>query len=478
MTPFEDFLFFDSLRTESPADALTILHFSGRLDLPRFKNAIREAAKRSRFAERTANLEKNSALNWSEKELPIQIHHFSGTPVPENLPNSFISILEEPGVRFWIYERPQEEKTQIWFQFHHLTTDALGSFLFLDKIFEIYAGRSNAYPEIPDETEFQAACQPKIDAELKKNAIRHVFLYLLGLLNIFQKRPLEFYQKSALNCRETKIQSLISPKEKKINKAFSASMPVIFQTFNREETQTFRTIAHHEKVSLNDLLLAAVFQAYAKVWKKLSGTTLKNPILAAIPINLRKEKFQKIPLRNLVSVLFLTERLPETPDRKMFLQRIHQKMRKNLLKRNAELLLLELKWLCALRLHGDHRWGMKWFCRKEMFRASFVFSNLGVLFQFSELPQTEDGKLKVGNMILEKVEQASPRTTNAALTIAVGTYAGQLHFGVNHDPKRIADDSARLFLRLLIDELRNYGESFLRKEEHEKVSAFGRTQKA
>lgn len=456
MTPFEDLLFFDSLRAESPADALTILHFSGSLDLPRLKSAIQEAAIRSRFAGRTAKLENNGVLNWSEKELPIQIRHFFGAPTSENLPDSFISIQEEPGIRFWIYEDPEELKAQIWFQFHHLTTDALGSFLFLNQIFEIYAGQKNAYPEIPDESEFQAACRPQMDAELKKNAVRQVFRYLIGILNIFQKRPLEFAPSYALSRWETQIPSLILPKEQEKNKTHSASMPTLFQTFSREETQTFLAVAHRERVSLNDLLLATAFLAYAKVWKEHSGIAPQNPVLAAIPINLRKGKFQKIPLRNLVSVLFLSEPLTKIPDRTTFLQKIHQGMKNNLAKRNAELLILELKWLCALRMHGDHRWGMKRFCRKEMLRTSFVFSNLGVLFQFSELPRTEEGKLKIGAMILERVEQSSPRTTNAALTIAVGTYSGQLHFGVNHDPKRISDHSVRRFLQLMLEELKNY----------------------
>ena len=63
-------------------------------------------------------------------------------------------------------------------------------------------------------------------------------------------------------------------------------------------------------------------------------------------------------------------------------------------------------------------------------------------------------------MILERVEQASPRTTNAALTIAAGTYAGRLHLGINHDPGRISDDTVHLFLRLMIEELKSYQDSF------------------
>ncbi|MDO4424578.1 MAG: hypothetical protein Q4D17_02285 [Planctomycetia bacterium] len=460
MTPFEDLLFFDSQRAASPADALTILHFSGHLDFSRLENAIREIAKIFCVAGRIAVLEKNGTLDWSKEEFPIQIHHFLGKPTSENLPDSFISILEEPGIRFWIYEQPEEEKTQIWFQFHHLTTDALGSFLFLNRIFELYSEVGEKSLVCPQESEFRLECQPRMDAELKKNAFQQVFSYLVGQLNIFKKRSLEFCERPESTIGKKVIPSLILPKEQEKKDVFSATMPVLFQTFSHEETRRFLDIAHREGVSLNDLLLAAAFLACARVWKKSFGRLPQRPVLVAVPVSLRKGKFQKIPLRNLVSVVFLMEKLKKLPERRLFLQRIHQGMRNNSMKRKAELLLLELKWLCALRLRGDHRWGMKRFCRKEMLRTSFVFSNLGILFRSSELPRTSEGKLKIGSMILERVEQASPRTTNAALTIAAGTYAGRLHLGINHDPGRISDDTVHLFLRLMIEELKSYQDSF------------------
>ena len=49
MTPFEDFLFYDAQReagSESLADAVTILHFSGQPDFLRLERAISAAARR------------------------------------------------------------------------------------------------------------------------------------------------------------------------------------------------------------------------------------------------------------------------------------------------------------------------------------------------------------------------------------------------------------------------------------------------
>ena len=117
----------------------------------------------------------------------------------------------------------------------------------------------------------------------------------------------------------------------------------------------------------------------------------------------------------------------------------------------ADLLIQELKWLCAWRWRGDRRGGMKWFVRRKTPLATLVVSNLGVLFRDSRFPRTPDGRLQIGSLTLDRVEQISPRTTDAAITLALGTYAGRLHFGLNWDPKRVDREEARRFLDFLTE---------------------------
>ena len=94
---------------------------------------------------------------------------------------------------------------------------------------------------------------------------------------------------------------------------------------------------------------------------------------------------------------------------------------------------------------------MKWFVRRKTPLATLVVSNLGVLFRESRFPRTSDDRLKIGSLTLDRVELISPRTTDAAITLALGTYAGRLHFGLNWDPKRVDRDEARRFLDFLTE---------------------------
>lgn len=480
MIPFEDFLFFDSEVHGIPADAMTLCRFSGRLDRERLEKAIHETAERSQIGERCAVCRRNGTLDWSEKEIPVGIRYFHGAPTPETLPDSAISITRESGLRFWIYDEPEEDRFQLWFQFHHLTTDALGSFLFLDEIFERYAGLAVSHADVPDGNGIAAALCPEFSGVLRKTVWKQLGTALGSFLcrgRFTSAMPLELRENAANG--KTQIPGLISSRNAS-DAGAETELPVLFHAFSRQETQEFLGAARAEGVSLNDLLLASVFRAAWRLQENFSPKTKRKAVQIAIPVSLRKPS-QNFPLRNLVSVVFLTENLrnwrsryfhsgtvsrnaknvSETEQSRRFLHEIRGQMLRSHAEKRAELLLLELKWLCALRFGGDHRWGMKWFLRRKTPLATLVFSNLGVLFRDSRLPRTEDGRLCVGNLTLDEIRLASPRTVDAALTIALGTYAGRMTFGINHDPKRLTDESVRLFEHFLIGEIqrvRRFGE--------------------
>ena len=76
MTPFEDFLFYDAGRevgSESLADAVTILHFSGRPDFLRLERAISEAARHHPTAQNSVLVHSNGTLEWTCSQSEIQL---------------------------------------------------------------------------------------------------------------------------------------------------------------------------------------------------------------------------------------------------------------------------------------------------------------------------------------------------------------------------------------------------------------------
>ena len=431
MTPFEDFLFYDAGReagSESLADAVTILHFSGRPDFLRLERAISEAARHHPTAQNSVLVHSNGTLEWTCSQSEIQLVR----PESLSLPLPPLQIQKEPGLKFWFCESPDSDGFQLWFQFHHVATDALGSFRFLEEIFERYAAGTSENPadldaEFPTDAELDVrqAVQPRVTFSLVCAAVWQIFAFP------FRRKPREI-GRSTVSFSEGKPAE--SPKEP------------ISRTLTREETQQKLDAAHEQRVSLNDQILAAVFRAVENL--QSDG----RPIQIAVPVNTRSGRFLKMPLRNLVSVVFLraSRRMLRGSDAKL-LDWIHRQMEPKRKKLRAELLIQELKWLCAWRWKGDRRWGMKWFVRRKTPLATLVVSNLGVLFRDSRLPKTSDGRLQIGSLTLDRVEQISPRTTDAAITLALGTYAGRLHYGLNWDPKRVDHEDAQRFLEFLTE---------------------------
>jgi len=443
MTPFEDFLFYDAQRGISPeslADAVTILRFSGPLDFSRWERAISATLEHHPTASCFVQFHSDGTLGWKQnpqKQVSrlVQVSEFS-FPLPP------LQIQQEPGLKFWLCASPDSNSFQVWFQFHHVTTDALGSFRFLEEIFERYAAETTDGPtdfeaEFPADVELDVnqAVKPRVTSALVRAAVWQILTFP------FRCKPRELHSLPALTGEKSAVEK--SSSKQKTEKP-------IFQTLTREETQKWLDLAHEQGVSVNDLILAAAFRATEKFPANGTLHSGKKPVQIAVPVNTRSGRFLQMPLGNLVSVVFLraSRSVLRRPDSGL-LRWIHRQMEPGRKKTRADLLLQELKWLCAWRWDGNRRWGMKWFTSRKTPLATLVVSNLGVLFRNSRLPRTEDGRLKIGPLTLDRVEQISPRTTDASLTLAVGTYADRLHFGLNWDVKRVRREDAEEFLKIL-----------------------------
>ncbi|MCR5162947.1 MAG: hypothetical protein K6C40_02920 [Thermoguttaceae bacterium] len=443
MTPFEDFLFYDAGReagSESLADAVTILHFSGCPDFLRLERAISGTARHHSAARSLVSVHANGTLDWTGTQSEIQLLRRENLSLP--LPP--LQIQKEPGLKFWFCDSPDSDGFQLWFQFHHVTTDALGSFRFLEEIFERYAAETpeNAadfQAEFPNDAEFPMEAEFPNDAELDvRQAVNPRVTFALICAAVWQIVAFPFRRKPRELGHSTVSASEEAPAE--------SSWEPLFRTLTREETRKRLDAAHEQGVSVNDQILAAAFRAVENL--QPDG----RPIQIAVPVNTRSGRFLKMPLRNLVSVVFLraSRRMLRRSDARL-LRWIHRQMAPKRKELRADLLLQELKWLCAWRWRGDRRGGMKWFVRRKTPLATLVVSNLGVLFRDSRFPRTPDGRLQIGSLTLDRVEQISPRTTDAAITLALGTYAGRLHFGLNWDPKRVDREEARRFLDFLTE---------------------------
>ncbi|MDO4575817.1 MAG: hypothetical protein Q4D98_11450 [Planctomycetia bacterium] len=435
MLPFEEYLYVDSQKAGTTADAMTVLVFRGASIRERWENAIAAAMQRSWLATARIQETDDGNLRWfrdqdSEKfgRLPLGpdvFRFFTEERTVTNGPQEPIDLTRSPGVRFWIYAPPETDRTEVVFQFHHVTTDALGSFRFLEEVLRHYADGTLPDRPTPDGLEIDRSQKMPSTWRFGFRAGLHAAKLLFRTLNPWNAVPVELR-----GTPETP----------------PPSIPFVGKTCSPEETQQLLSEAKARGVTFNDLLLAAVFQSLPHF-----GGGRNALYRMAVPVGLRTDAEKHLTLANRVSIVFVeqTRRQCEQP-METLLASVARQMRNAKRHDLARRMLKELQWLHDWRFGKKNpRGGMRWFVNRKTPLETLIVSNLGVLFGDSPLPRTDDGFLRVGDLTLEDLQLYSPRTTGVSVTIPVGTYAGRLRMYVCYDPARLSADDATQLLHAI-----------------------------
>jgi hypothetical protein len=86
------------------------------------------------------------------------------------------------------------------------------------------------------------------------------------------------------------------------------------------------------------------------------------------------------------------------------------------------------------------------FLRSKQCRATATFSNIGRTFTDVPLERDEVGRIRVGDLTLDAIENAPPIRRRSPISVAAVTYGGRLTFGFRFDPRYLTDDEAQAFL--------------------------------
>lgn len=448
MTPFEEYLYYDSLRPGNPADAVTILKFSGKWNAERFENALRTVVKRTPLAWCGVQEERDGVLNWKKfPDLDVRqmIRYFPYALENTSPPMELLDLRCEPGIRFWIYDDVPHEKTTVLFQFHHAVTDAVGSFYFLEELFQYYA--HGTLPETPLfslETMNRWSKVP-VDSRLAWRIFRQILCFGIGGWWKRNRQPWELRENALSMSQEPPPPTLLTH-------------AMVEKTFSREDTTALRQFARTKKITLNDWLMTCIFQMLHE-WDFAENSTQRPSTRLcrlAMPVNLREGDRARVTLANLVSVVFIDAWLRGKPI-PLFgrLPQVVAAIRQAKRRENVTLFLKELQGLHDLRWGRWYRdWGMRWFVNRQEPLETAVVSNLGILLSGKGLPTDSEGFLLLDSLRLEDIQLISPRTTNVALTLPVGTYAGRLKIHLCYDPHRIRPQTAQFWLEKLTTHLR------------------------
>jgi hypothetical protein len=214
------------------------------------------------------------------------------------------------------------------------------------------------------------------------------------------------------------------------------------------ETKKYIARAKEYRVTVNDLLLRDLFLAMGQWREKWVMPSDRPWMRISMPMNLRTEQLQKMPAANAVTMLFLDRRESEFSDPEQLLQGIHRET--YWIKRTEQKHFL----LLTLRIRKLLPGGIGRELKLKKCRATSVLSNLGNVFK--SFPHRSDGRLVVGNSVLETIDAAPPIRSGTLVSLSALTYAGRLRLILRYDSKNITKEQANdllvMFFTLLKSE--------------------------
>jgi hypothetical protein len=200
---------------------------------------------------------------------------------------------------------------------------------------------------------------------------------------------------------------------------------------SESQTAGIQAAARTLGVTLNDLLLRALFLTLAQhgQWHTPGrrGTWLR----VCVPVNLRTAAQDPLPAANVVSMVFLDRRPRDMEDPGRLLSSIHDEMQ--LIKR----LQLGLTFVLSLGLCQWLPGGLSRMCKSNRCMATGVLTNMGVLFSRSPLAD-DRGRVTAADVVLRDIDMLMPVRPLTCATVAAWSYAGRLSLTLHYDPRAIA----------------------------------------
>jgi len=477
MTHFEEYMFLDGTDAY-PMECHCRYRFSGKFDRQKTELALAEALALHPFLFACCRETKKYRYAWELPEIPerpedriencgeysqilgVRLYWLEGicrNKYPE-LMSEPLTLFSEPMLRLYIVEEKDETGETVRSDFiikcHHSAGDGKGIFrFFLD--FLIRYARSQGV----DMPEWQNIPAPVPEQLAERGWYgRSAWKYFLQVLVCLSYLPRSLrlithgVQPIVRQCiqKETGKKELPVPED---SQPQQGSPFILFRKLTQEETDAILQKCRGLGCTFNDVMLQAVW-AGTKEWR------LKNPDLAyegrrkwfriSVPMDLRVPDLENMPACNIVSMLFCDRKWEDVDFSDSFRNSIHREM-VYAKKYSLGFLLIQsmrdARLVCG-NLHGAVKMRDCW--------ASMVLTNIGPMFHPKKFPfpRTEKGELKIGRLVLEEIDSASPIRSMTNASICCTTYAGQMQFSMIYDARFMQKETAEEYFDTILAAMR------------------------
>ena len=397
------------------------LRFSGEMDFDAFRCAYVEAMARHPLLNAAVET-RSKRFYWRFFDEPPaiveRVRH-----VDEPARAVVMDIKTEAGTRIF-FDRLTDESgkivgTEIGFQVHHSSADAMGIFAFMGDLLLGYARKIGVSDvSLPPLSDSSMRVRSDYGLTVRKYIGRFCQLARTTCALVFRfPDPL--------------VPVPAPEKEKSIGPYPSGR----FFELSPEESAAYRQTAKRLGLTVNDLLLRDLFLATAEFmdqeWGKTDGW-----VRIAMPVNMRRDIHEGMFATNMVSMVFLDRRRKKIADTEDFTAGIHRST--EWIKRN------ELGMALLRNLEG--RRGLPGGIQMELAMnrcwSTTVLSNLGRILDTLPLARDEQGRIKIGGALLERYYGTPPLRYKTLASWGTWFYAGRISLAVRWD-ERFLTESAR-----------------------------------
>ena len=427
-------MFFDDC-PDYPMTGVFRLRFSGKLNFDAMDSAIQQTVERHPLVRSTVRDDAKRGYVWDVADSStIKLERWTADSQNEYPVASFMDLTKRVGTRIWLVDN--SEAHDLVAQIHHACTDALGMCLFIEDLLLLYARNigaieSNVQPRPLDNQ--RMPLRNHFGLTWKKT-LRLIPLQLLGL-HVLGK----FFLRNAvpLGCPGQNIH---------------AEQQVVFPSpisldLDAETTSKILAAAKSKNVTVNDLLTRDLFLAI-NAWRSKNEPQLrKGWVRFFVPINHRVQEDATLSAANIMSAVFL-ERHPRQLNNPESLLRSLQTQMKRVKRYQLGFLFIAAHALLNRLPRLRER-----VISQDKCLSSCVFSNIGVVFKQSSLPQ-RDGKLLVGETTLDNVDFVAPLRPLTTAAFCISTYAKRLSINLHFDPRAISKQQATFLLDFLAGQIK------------------------
>jgi hypothetical protein len=424
-------------RPDYPMTFALRLRFAGQMRRAEFEAAFAEALAGHPLL--TAVVKQSASRGWvwrlAKGQKPVVNWGLSDNPIvtPDG---EWIDLRREVGLRAWV--RADETAAEATLQFHHACCDGSGAVAFARQLLAAYGARTaaaDALPNVPNPV--PAGLCNRWRFEFKPLAERPSRLRLLG--NGLRDGWRWMCRRPAPLCSPWPVLGdAATPRP---------LLEMFYHPFDAEFSRLLRRTATRRGQTLSDVLLGDLFVTLCRWNLDHDDRAADRWLRIAVPVKLRTIDRREPSAANAMSFNFITRRESQCADRDGLLEGIH---RENGPASRLQRTRLFVRGLSLLSLFPG---ALERTVSSRRCWSTAVLSNISnVNRMFSGIPQ-RDGKLAVGNLLLEDIYGAPPVRPNTAAAFATGTYAGRLWITLRRDPRAISADDARRLLAMYVERL-------------------------